>query len=140
MPWQRASSPADCHKDSGSLVRGGWVERNCSSCACSSVIDSEIGVACLGMISHRVGDGSTYQLALTQVMQPCRKHTFGTIVVREQAMQAKRPIPECWRSIAERSFRAPPRNETRFYSGMSVDVIRRLTENRPDLSVKGQNV
>jgi len=46
------------------------------------------------------------------------------IVVREQAMQAKRPIPECWRSIAERSLRATPGNETRFYSGMSVDVIR----------------
>jgi len=47
------------------------------------------------------------------------------IVVREQAMQAKRLISECWRSIAERSLRATPGNETKFYSGMSVDVIRR---------------
>ena len=46
--------------------------------------------------------------------------------MREQAMQAKRPIPECWRSIAERSLRATPGNETRFYSGMSVDAIRPL--------------
>src|ERR1017187_10619995 len=53
------------------------------------------------------------------------------IVVREQAMQAKRPIPECWRNIAERSFCATPGNETRFYSGMSVDVTRRSRKLAP---------
>jgi hypothetical protein len=52
LPWQRANFVADCHTDCGSFVRGGWLERNCSSSAWSSAIESGTGGVRLDMISR----------------------------------------------------------------------------------------
>jgi len=42
-------------------------------------------------------------------------------------MQAKRPTLERWRGIAERPYCSNSGNETRFYSGLSVDVTRLIS-------------